>query len=332
MRQTNLDMDAADRELLNLVQQEFPLVREPFRSIGAQLGMLEQQALDRLVRLREGGMVRSIGGVFDPAGLGYRSTLAAMHVPDAHLDESARVVSSHPGVSHNYAREHYYNLWFTLSLPADEDADEAIANLGKKAGAGAVLNLPALKIFKLRVYFDMVGESAAADGGQAAPARQFEPLSNEDRRVVRELCRSLPLEQRPFDMPAQGAKMTPEEFLSRAGRLKDAGVMRRFSAALRHHKAGYVANAMTCWKAPPELVQAAGEKAAARREVSHCYERRTSPGWQYNLFAMVHGHSHEECRVVVDAISSAAALTDPMMLYSIKEYKKERLLYFADAA
>lgn len=332
MSRTNLEIDAADRELLNLVQREFPLVEEPFRLIGAHLGIPDMEALDRLVRLRESGMVRSIGGVFDPAGLGYRSTLAAMHVPEDRVDEAARVVSSHPGVSHNYARQHHYNLWFTLSLPAGEDADKAIAELGRKAGADAVLNLPALKIFKLRVYFDMVGESAASDAGQAAATGKFEPLSGEDKRVVRELCRSLVLTARPFDAPAEHAGLTPQEFLSRAERMKADGVMRRFSAALRHHKAGYVANSMTCWKVPPEKVQMAGEQAAARREVSHCYERRTSQGWQYNLFAMIHGHSHEECREVVEAISSAAALTDPMMLYSIREYKKERLLYFADAA
>jgi len=329
------NLEATDRALLNLLQSGFPLDREPFRILGGQLGVSGADALRRARSLQEAGLVRSISGIFDPAGLGYKSTLAALHVeedPDA-IGAVAAVVNAHPGVSHNYARNHYFNLWFTLSLPADEKAEDVISDIAKRAGAGASVNLPAVRVFKLRVYFDMIGDGEPALGATAsstafAGGERDDGITIDDKRVVKQLCQDLPLVEMPFDVLAERSGLAVDYFMARMRRLQEMGVMRRLSAVLRHRKAGFVANAMTCFKVPAEQMEAAGAKACDRKEVSHCYERRTAPGWPYNLFAMVHGRSQEECQAVAEAISRDIAIDEHLLLYSSKEYKKEKVRYF----
>ncbi len=333
MKSTVPELERVDKELLNLLQSSFPLRREPFLVLGERLNISSSDALNRVRSLQSGGIVRSISGIFDPVGLGYRSTLAALHVAPEQLDAAASVVNAHHGVSHNYARDHYFNLWFTLSLPAEESAEETIASLAKHAGAGAHLNLPAIKVFKLRVYFDMTAEGGSPPEGEETSsdccAQKHDGLTLADKRVVKQLCNDMPLVEMPFDALAQASTLTVDEFLEKAGRLRDRGVMRRFSAVLRHRRAGFTANAMTCWNVPSEAIEKVGATACGHREVSHCYQRPTAPGWPYNLFAMVHGRSPDDCQEVAKAISHETGVTDYTLLYSSKEYKKEKVRYFA---
>lgn len=328
-------LESADRELLNLLQGDFPLERHPFRIIGDRLGISTEEALERTRSLQEAGLVRSIAGIFDPFRIGYKSTLAAMHVEAEMIRAAAAVVSGHPGVSHNYARDHYFNLWFTLSIPAEEDAAAIIADLAKRAGAGASINLPAVRIFKLRVFFDMSEDGDDVEAASAEPGRTTrvpEPgrggLTLDDKRVVKQLCHDLPLVEEPYDLLAGQVGLDREYFIATATRLMRSGAMRRMSAVLRHQKAGFVANGMTCWKLPEERIEEAGVRAAARREVSHCYQRRTAPGWPYNLLAMIHGRSREECRTAADAISQEIGVAEYLQLFSTADYKKEKVRYY----
>jgi DNA-binding Lrp family transcriptional regulator len=103
--------------------------------------------------------------------------------------------------------------------------------------------------------------------------------------------------------------------------------MRRYGASVNHYRAGYTANAMTCWAVPPDLVKETGERFASYRQVSHCYERKTNPLWRHNLFAMVHGQSKEICSRVVDKIRSETGLSDQVVLFSTREFKKTRIRY-----
>lgn len=334
MNNTMPGLQASDRELLNLLQKELPLARNPFAILGQRISMSEEATLNAANRLHDMGLIRAISGIFDPASIGYRSTLAAIHMDPSRQEEAAAVISAHPGVSHNYAREHYYNIWFTLSLPAQESADDAISCLARKAGADSSLNLPALRVFKLRVFFDMSnnGDSAGDDPGDsgASQAGRSSELPIEDKRVVRELCHDIPLVANPFATLAEQAGMDFQDFMSRATRLKESGAMRRLSAVLRHHKAGFTANGMTCWKVSPDRIAEAALKACDRREISHCYERRTAPDWPYNLFAMIHAKTREECREVAESVSCETGLTGHLQLFSTREYKKEKVRYFSE--
>lgn len=325
---------ASDRELLNLLQEEFPLTKNPFAVLGHRTGMTEGETLKAAKRLNEMGLIRTISGIFDPASIGYRSTLAAIHVDSSRQDEAAAVISAHPGVSHNYAREHYYNIWFTLSLPAEQHAEEVISSLARRTGSGESLNLPALRVFKLRVFFDMSNNGdyeggAPCDSGISKVRNSCE-LTTEDKRVVRQLCHDIPLVANPFETLAELSGLDSDDFMARATRLKESGAMRRLSAVLRHHKAGFAANAMTCWEASPDKLVEAAMKACSRKEISHCYERRTAPDWSYNLFAMIHGKTREECRAVAESVSHETGLTGHLQLYSTTEYKKEKVRYFSE--
>ena len=333
-----MKLNTVDKKLLNLLQADFPLTPRPFEVLGRELGISEVKTIERVQSLKEEKIIYWIGGIFDPSRLGYQTTLVAMHIPDGRLDEAAGLISEHPGISHNYARNHHYNLWFTLALPADRSLDDVIADLSTRVGSKATMSFPAQKLFKLKVYFDMSGDERAPSNPDRYGINEFGPTSKEeslsglDKGVIRELQKDLPIRERPFDEMAKRLGMEVEELLSWARLYQAGGIMRHYRASLRHRMAGFSANAMSCWNVPPELVEPVGRKAAEYKAVSHCYQRQTNPNWPYNIFAMIHGHTKEECEEVAKQISHDTGISDYILLYSVKEYKKERVQYFTDRA
>lgn len=323
-------LDSTDRKLLNLVQTEFPLTMEPYADLGLQLGIDGNEVLHRIKQLKAKEIIRQISPVLDARSLGYQTTLVAMRVAESQLDKAARIIVEHPGISHGYERDHHFNLWFTLALPPEVRMETELQKLSTRIGAEVMLELPALKLFKIGVYFDLAGDGQQMLGSSAAPPsvlRQKADLSPTDKAVINELQQELPLVKRPFDMMSARLTMDVGEFLAHCHSLQQHGIMRRYSASIRHNNVGFRANAMTCWVAPPEAVEIAGRKAAAFREVSHCYERKTSPLWPYNLFTMIHGHTKEDCQTVVDKISRETGLDENVVLFSVKEFKKTRVKY-----
>jgi DNA-binding Lrp family transcriptional regulator len=147
-------LDSLDRRLLNIIQEDFPLVEKPYAELGRRLGLTETEVLERLAKLKQAGIIRRIGAVFDLRRLGYASTLCALEVPAARLDEVAAIVNSFPGVTHNYLREDTYNMWFTLIGPCRRHLDKVIASIAARTGL-AVLELPAEKSYKIRVNFNL---------------------------------------------------------------------------------------------------------------------------------------------------------------------------------
>lgn len=150
-----MHLDDKGRELLNLAQEDFPLEPEPYRKLGEIIGLNEEEVLSRLKRMRDEGIIRRLGAVFESRKLGYRGTLCAMHVPPDKVDEAAAVVNSFPGVTHNYLREHRLNMWFTI-LAADENELSSILRLiRERTGIEEIMELPAEEVFKIRVSFHM---------------------------------------------------------------------------------------------------------------------------------------------------------------------------------
>ena len=324
------ELDDIDRGLINLIQAEFPLVREPFSDLGIKLGISPGQVIHRIESLKTMGIVRQIGPVFDAGSLGYRSTLIAMRVPESRLDNAARVISEHPGVSHCYQRDNHFNLWFTLALPNRVEINSELRKLNGLIGADDILDLPALKVFKIGVYFDMQGNGEAlmdTDIDYSRLSHIDDQLSPADRALINELQQDLPLLERPFDPLSARLNMDMNEFLERFRSLKQRGLMRRFGASIMHNRIGFVANAMACWIVPPDIVDRVGRKLAAFREVSHCYERRTNSLWPYNLFAMIHGRTKGACQALVNRVSLETNCKDNVLLFSVREFKKVRIRY-----
>jgi len=325
-------MDTIDRKLLNLLQNRFPLVVEPFKALGLNLGIPEGEVIERTRRLKERGIIREISAIFDSRALGYKSALVAMRVDPSRIDKAGETISQHPGVSHNYQRDHALNLWFTLTIPPTEDLDSTVKDLERRAKAERTLLLPAIRTFKVGVSFDMTGGQDPAASNEVHPRRFQEaparPLSSWEIEIVRGLQQDLGLETRPFQKLAEKLDISEEELLEKACSFQSQGLMRRFAAVLRHQKAGFSVNVMGVWRVPEELVPQVGAIMATFAGVSHCYERPTYPDWPYNLFTMVHGRTKEECLAILKAISEKTGISDYALLWSTKEYKKVRVRYF----
>lgn len=150
-----MKLDQTDRKLLNLIQTNFPLVPEPYREIGESLGIPEGEVIDRIKRLQESGVIRRLGGIFDSGKLGYSGALCAMRVAEEQIAEVAAVVNSFPGVTHNYIRDHSFNMWFTVLAQSRGGIDEILSRIRERAGIEEIITLPAENIFKIRVNFDL---------------------------------------------------------------------------------------------------------------------------------------------------------------------------------
>jgi siroheme decarboxylase len=327
-------MDTVDKDLLNLIQREFPLEREPFDALGSPLGLAGDEVIRRIDALKRGRVIRQISAIFDTRVLGYESSLVAATIPPAELNAAAKAINSHPGVSHNYERNNEFNLWYTVAVPPDSrlGLEGTVNVLHKISSAEKTRILPTLKLFKIGVTLDMkegaTAKKEAPQYGEADRQGADRDVSEDDKAAIRALQEDVPLTPRPFDLWARQVGLTCEELLERAYDLRRRKIMRRFSAVLYHRKAGFRANAMGVWKVPDERVEEVGNMFAQYQAVSHCYQRPTYEDWPYALFSMVHGRSEEECEAVLDAMAEETGLTERLSLYSTREYKKTRVRYF----
>ena len=150
--QRGMIMDDIDKKLLNLLQSGLPLCERPFRELGRKLGLNEEDVLSRARAMKDGNIIRRIGGVFDSGALGFVSTLCALSVPDEKIEDAAEVINRYTEVTHNYLRGHAYNIWFTATAPNREQLDQTIAEIQKSIGV-TVHSLPAIRKFKLDAKF-----------------------------------------------------------------------------------------------------------------------------------------------------------------------------------
>lgn len=328
--------------LLNRVQEDIPLASQPFARIGAEIGCSEQDVLERLRQLKKEKVIRQIGAIFDTRALGYQSTLVAAKASPEGADEAAAVISSHPGVSHNYLRSHSYNIWFTIALPPGVPLEESVQRLCLRAGVQDWLILPSLKMYKIKTCFDATGERPVTEkeavpetAAAAAPAEETEDIQGPARtlgeidiRAIRALQSDFPLAPAPYALLAAAAGITETELIATAQQLKEEGRLRRIAAVLHHRTAGFKANGMVVWQVPQGHEDRVGRLFASYRAVSHCYQRPTYRDWPYNIFTMVHGRTMEDCERVIEAMSKESGVADYQILYSLKEYKKSRVTYF----
>ena len=346
-------MDLIDRKLLNLIQSKFPMVERPYLELAGELEIGEEEVIARLEELKRQNVVRQISAIFDTRRLGYKTTLVAFAYEPEQLHEGALFINRHPGVSHNYAREgSYYNLWFTLAVPPDGDLQGTVEWMAGETGALSYRVMPTLRFFKIGVNFDMVQQRSAAHnyspdnfgggsgsnsgnnaGGERTPApdwNQAQVVSEFDKGVIRELQEDLPLIPRPFDGMAERLGMDAAQLFAQADEYQERKLMRRFSAVLHHRRSGFRANAMVVWQVPPERAEEVGMTMAQHSAVTHCYERPTFPDWPYSHFSMIHATTQEECEEIAQEISEATQITDNLLLYSTREYKKTRVRYFVE--
>jgi siroheme decarboxylase len=261
--------------------------------------------------------------------------LVAAKVDAEHPWRAAKVINAHPGVSHNYLRNHDFNIWFTIAVEPDSllGLDRTLEVLGREAGATSIRQLPTLKLFKIRMDLEMEGSTAdLARAAQAVAPAETEPQPYDDRdiAIIRALQGDLPVVPEPYAPATRELGMGQDALLAHLEAMVQRRLLRRVAAILFHRRAGFSANGMGVWKVSDEHVLETGARMAAFRGISHCYQRPTYADWPYSLFTMAHGRSKEECDAILDAIATETGIEDRATLYSSTEFKKVRLLYFTD--
>ncbi|HEX3510673.1 MAG TPA: AsnC family transcriptional regulator [Solirubrobacteraceae bacterium] len=328
-------LDDLDRRLLNLMQGSFPIAPRPYQHVAGLAGVSEEEVMARVRRLLDKRIVRQVTPIFDTRALGYSSMLVAAKVDPEHPHRAAHVINEHPGVSHNYLRNHEFNLWFTIATEPDSPLglDGTLELLAAAAGAESVRQLPTLKLFKIRMDLEMEGDTEAlASAAEAKEPVELEPQPYDefDIAVIRALQGDMAVVAEPYAEAARELGIEQAALLDHLLGMQERGLLRRVAAILYHRRAGFSANGMGVWKVPDEQILEVGCRMAAFRGISHCYQRPTYADWPYSVFTMAHGRSKEECDAVLDAIAAETGIEGRATLYSSTEFKKIRLLYFTD--
>jgi DNA-binding Lrp family transcriptional regulator len=213
-------------------------------------------------------------------------------------------------VSHNYLRNHAFNMWFTIAVEEDSKLglQGTLDVLQELTGAESIRQLPTLKLFKIRMDLDLQGgtDSLARAGVAEAPVElDKQPFDDFDRAVIRATQGDLPVVPEPYAGAAAELGVTQEALVAHLGRMQERGLLRRVAAILYHRRAGFSANGMGVWQVPEERILEVGPRMAAFRGISHCYQRPTYADWPYSIFTMAHGRSKEECDAILDAIAGS---------------------------
>jgi len=328
-----IPLSELDKRLLNLMQGSFPIAARPYQHVAAQAGIAEEQAIARVRELIAERIIRQVTPIFDTRALGYSSMLVAARVDPENPWRAASVINQHPGVSHNYLRNHEFNIWFTIATEPDSPLglDGTLEVLAREAGAASVRQLPTLRLFKIRMDLEMQGSTAElAQAVEAVPPAETapQPYDEFDVEVIRATQGDMPVVAEPYAPAAARLGISQERLLNHLQGMQERRLLRRVAAILFHRRAGFSANGMGVWNVPEERIMELGPRMAAFRGISHCYQRPTYEDWPYSVFTMAHGRSKEECDAILDSIAADTGITDRATLYSSTEFKKIRLLYF----
>ena len=324
-------MTELDQNLLAIIQDVFPLEERPYLVLAEQLGSDEQSVFAAVENLRQSGIIRRIGGVYDSKALGFISRLCAGKVPaattgaadDSALEKFAAVVNVIPAITHNYVRSHEYNVWFTVIAQSEAEIQKIVDEVCANTELHDVHILSATKKFKINT----VMKGAAAPVIRKNSCARSKPLSGSDRNRIRIACNDIPHSLTPFKDWGVSCDELREDL--------DLRRMRRFGAILRHQEAGFADNAMVCFKLDETDVIAsqgrsnpAGAILAQKPYISHCYERPAFEGFPYTLYAMMHAQSAEELDRQIKEAAESIGNPDYVVLRSVRELKKTSFKFF----
>jgi DNA-binding Lrp family transcriptional regulator len=305
------------KKLCNALQNGLPIVARPFAEIARQLESDEAMVISETKKLIELGIIRRISATFNYRALGRVSTLAAAHVEESRIDSVAAAINELVGVSHNYLRDHYYNLWFTLQAASDEQIELILSKLSSDTDT-QFNSLPAVHTFKLDVRFDAESDGTSlldCNENIGAEDMQEVTLDRDQKATLIRLQHNLEIVGEPFGSNC--------DFINVIKSLFDKGVIRRIAAVTDYRKLGFEANAMFACMVEDQRVADVGRQLASSNNISHCYQRKTFPGWPFNLFAMMHGRSIKQLEQVVDDFKSCQKIRHFALLTTVKEFKKK---------
>jgi len=334
-------LDTLDKELLQHLQDKFPVAKSPWAEIGKRLGIAEEEVLSRSQRLSSLGVIRKLRTILNGQKLGgCSSTLMAMRVPADKMEEVVSIVNEYMSVTHNYQREHDYNLWFTVTTCGGKDLRSTVEEIKGRTGIpdSDVLDLPTTRVFKVDVRFkftDFKDDSSDSDG-KGIPEAEMERTkmnmdddpNGTDHAILRAAQEGIPVVKEPFEGIAREAGISQDEVIARLKKLINCNVIKRIGISINQRKVGIVANAVVAWKVPPEQVESVGNTLSSYKEVTHCYERVTIPGkWEHNLFTVIHGYTRESVVQFAARLSEVVGIRDYLVLFSNVQFKRTSVMH-----
>src|SRR2546423_1157154 len=237
----------SDRALLNVMQGRFPIEPRPYATVARELGIPEADVLARIQELLDKRIIRQVTPIYDTRALGYKSMLVAAKVDPENPWRPAKIVHGHPGVSHNYLRNHDFNMWFTIAVEEDSKLglEGTLDVLARETGAESVRMLPTLKLFKIRMDLEMEqGTDALATAAEAVAPAPVEKVAYDevDKAVIRATQGDLPVVPEPYAAAAAEVGMSQEALIEHLLGMQERGILRRVAAILFHRRAGFSAH------------------------------------------------------------------------------------------
>jgi len=330
-------LDTLDKELLQHLQDKFPLAKRPWAEIGKRLGITEEEVLSRSERLSSDGVIRKLRTILNGQKVGgCASTLMAMRVPAEKMEKVVSIVNEYMSVTHNYQREHDYNLWFTVTTCGGKDLRSTVDEIKGRTGIpdSDVLDLPTTRVFKVDVRFKFTDFKDDSDRNEISIPNERTKMNKDDepnetdQAILRAAQEGIPVVKEPFAGIAREAGISQDEVIARLKRLISNGVIKRLGISINQRKVGIVANAVVAWRVPQEQVERVGKMLSSYKEVTHCYERVTIPGkWEHNLFTVIHGYNRESVEEMAKRLSEVVGISDYLVLFSNEQFKRTSVMH-----
>ncbi len=311
-----------EKRLCNILQEGLPVCRRPFEKIAKKLKSSEQEVLRQIKELEKSGIIRNFRAIVNFNALGFTGTLAAAHIEKKKLNSVVNAVNSLEGVSHNYARDHYYNIWFTLRAKSQREIEKILRELSGRFGT-EFYSMPVERSFKLDVCFDALSGGKSILTGKERKISPGRVMINQiEKRILEEMEGGIKISERPFDFLCSG-RLEIEDVLKIIQRLINKGVIRRVAASVDYKKLGFRANLLFACKVEERRIVMVGRELAKLAIVSHCYQRRPFAGFDYNLFAMCHGRSVGFLNSNLKSFAKKQGLKKIAVLSTVKSLKRK---------
>ncbi len=320
-----LDQIKANK-LAKCIQKAFPIDIYPFRVLANEINSSETQVINQIKHWKKTNLLREISAIMEGSILGYDSALVCGKVPSSKISDVAKIISTHPTVTHNYERNHKYNLWFTIAIPSYMSLHSHLEILQVLTNIDKYHPLRKTKVFKRGVICDLITKSNYTERVDLPDSFEGIDFSYKDIKIIRALQKDLPICQRPFKLLAENNYLKENDIIDF---LKNhmAKAVRRYVATFRHRNVGIKANGMVLWNIKNNINEK-GYILADSPEVSHCFARTTIPDFRYNIYSMIHGPNMDYLKDIANKLAYKIGCKDYIILNSIAEYKKTRLRYF----
>lgn len=320
-------------KILHEIQRGLPLLPRPYKVFR---DMTEMEVIALIKKFKKEKVIRRISALFNSKRLGYVSTLVAMRVAENKLDSVSAIINEYNEVTHNYERDDKYNLWFTLTASSNDKLERLIAEIKEKTGNNELLNLPTMNRFRINTIFRIPGyaekeplDTTIVDIEAPAEIKEYTPIAIDDldKKILGEL-QNIPIDCEPYLLISKRLKISQQELFQRIEMYKKTGIIRKIRAVLDHYKIGLNENVLAVFKVTSDEIQKAIEIVTSFYQVTHCYERLTSGDWTYNLFAVIHETTRQECDKVIAEILEKTGIKEYKKLYTKREWKKANPRYF----